>query len=234
MPPSQHVLVVLDPMAKHQPALERAEWYAEQSGAALELFICDYEQGFYAAPPFEPAAVERARRNLIASHLTGLKEHARRLARRGIEVSVDARWDHPLAAAIIRKAIESKADFVVKDTHHYPVLRRSVFSNTDWVLIRSCPVFLWLVKPRPIAETPCIIAAVDPLHEHDKLASLDDRILSSAKSLRWRQGEIRSLQSRTSIQNAGTYSIYIKVSTENCFAWKLEEWQIEKCGLSAH
>ena len=106
------------------------------------------------------------------------------LLAQGLDVRTDARWDYPLHEAIIRKAVEWGADLVVKDTHHHSVLRRSIFSNTDWNLIRQCPMQLLLVKPRAIGHVPCIVAAVDPLHPRDKAASLDDRILTSANGAR--------------------------------------------------
>jgi universal stress protein E len=40
-----------------------------------------------------------------------------------------------------------------------------------------------LVKPRAIGHVPVVVAAVDPLHPRDKTASLDDRIVQSAKGL---------------------------------------------------
>jgi universal stress protein E len=73
---------------------------------------------------------------------------------------------------------------VFKDTHYHAVLSRSVFSNTDWSLIRCCPAPLWLVKPQPMSEHPRIVAAVDPMHEHDKPAALDHSIVTMAAGLR--------------------------------------------------
>jgi universal stress protein E len=96
---------------------------------------------------------------------------------------VDARVDSPLHAGIVRKVVESRATLVLKDTHYLAPLRRSLFSNTDWNLIRLCPATLWLVKPRPLSVTPCIVAAVDPLHEHDKPAELDTKIVVAAAEL---------------------------------------------------
>jgi universal stress protein E len=63
------------------------------------------------------------------------------------------------------------------------VLKRSIFSNPDWNLIRNCPGTLWLVKPRPPGRRPCFVAAVDPLHERDKPAELDHRIVRTAQAL---------------------------------------------------
>src|SRR5690606_21706366 len=81
------------------------------------------------------------------------------------------------------KTIETKPMLLVKDTHDHPVLRRTLLSNTDWNLIRSCPVPLLLVKPREIGAKPNVLAAVDPLHERDKPADLDRAILAFAGEL---------------------------------------------------
>src|SRR5690606_24024802 len=180
----RRILAVVDPTAEEQPALERAAWYAKLAGATLELFICDYDQYLAGERFFDSASLEKARKSLIDNHLRRLRDRAKAREARGLEVAVDARWDRPLDEAIVRKALESRADLVVKDTHYPSALRRSIFSNTDWNLIRGCPVPLWLVKPRPMSDSPRIVAAVDPLHERDKPAALDHNIMTAAKDLR--------------------------------------------------
>jgi universal stress protein E len=117
------------------------------------------------------------------NQLRRLNELARPLRADGISVDVDALCDAPLHDGIVRKALAADADLVMKDTHYHSQLRRSIFSNTDWNLIRECPVPLWLVKPRAVAAAPCIVAAVDPVHERDKPAELDRAILSIGTEL---------------------------------------------------
>ncbi|HEX6998092.1 MAG TPA: universal stress protein [Gammaproteobacteria bacterium] len=179
----KRVLVVLDPTAEEQPALQRAAWLARHLPAELELFVCEYDQYLAGERFFDSAALEKARMSLIDNRLRALRERAAELERQGLKVRVDARWDHPLHDGIVRKVSESPPDLVLKDTHYHAVLRRSIFSNTDWNLIRTCPSPLWLVKPRPVGATPHVLAAVDPLHEHDKPAELDHRILAAAKEI---------------------------------------------------
>ena len=82
---------------------------------------------------------------------------------------------------MIKKIIAAKPWLVLKETHHHGVLERTVFSSTDWHLIRGCPAPLLLVKPYPFGKAPKVFAAVDPLHEHDKPAQLDDKIFRVAK-----------------------------------------------------
>jgi universal stress protein E len=177
----KHILAVIDPTADAQPALERAALIAARTGASLELFLCDYDQYLAGERFFDEDSLEKARQGLLSSHRRRLQGLAQSLAaQRGLEVSHDVTWDHPLHEGIIRKAVACGASLVVKDTHFHPAYKRSVFSNTDWSLIRGCPVELLLVKPREIASRPVVLAAVDPLHEHDKPAELDDRILAAA------------------------------------------------------
>lgn len=183
MAPSKRVLVIADPTAKQQPAAERGAWLAQRLDAELELFICDYDQYLAGERFWDSRSLEKARKSLIANDVKRLNEIARGLAVNGTKVRVDARWDHPLPDGIVRKVVSSDPTIVVKDTHYHTALRRSIFSNTDWHLIRECPAPLLLVKPRPIHDTVTVIAAVDPMHEHDKAAELDHEIMRMARTL---------------------------------------------------
>jgi universal stress protein E len=178
----QKILVVVDPTASAHPAIERAAWLARPMAARVELFISDYAPQL-ADPRSHGAAANEARAALLDRHRGRLEQLAQPLRSGGLAVEIDARLDHPLHDSIVRKAQDSSADFVLKDTHYHSVLKRSIFSNTDWNLIRNCAATLWLVKPRPPGKRPCFVAAVDPLHEHDKPAELDHRIVRTATAL---------------------------------------------------
>jgi len=178
----QRILVVVDPTASSHPAIERAAWLARHTAARLELFISDYAPQV-ADPRSHGVAANEARARLVERHVRRLEDLAQPLRTGGLSVDIDARLDYPLHDSIVKKAKDSSADFVVKDTHYHSVLKRSIFSNTDWNLIRNCAATLWLVKPRPTGQRPCFVAAVDPLHEHDKPAELDHRIVKTGKAL---------------------------------------------------
>jgi universal stress protein E len=179
------ILVVIDPTAAaHQPALDRAAWLAKQAGARLELFACDYDpdaDGGLVSTVWKakPDARERRLQQLRAA----LEELARPVREQGVAVSVDAVWDHPFELAIIKKAAAHDYWLVAKDSHHHNILQRTLLTNVDWHLIRKCPAPLLLVKDRKLAAEPNVLAAVDPLNEHDKPAALDDRIFTFAAEL---------------------------------------------------
>lgn len=86
---------------------------------------------------------------------------------------------HPLRE-IAAHVQRTGADLIIKDTRHHTFARRTVFSNTDWELIRGLPAPLLLTKSHVWSGSPTLLAAVDPGQEHDKSPQLDLCILDRA------------------------------------------------------
>ncbi|NIV17909.1 MAG: universal stress protein [Woeseiaceae bacterium] len=209
------ILSVIDPTVDEQPAMQRAAWLARLAGAELELLVCYYNEYLSGDRLFDSPSLERARNEVIASQEKHLEELAEKIRKTGVVVTTTAVWDHPLHEGIVRRAVASGADIVFKDTHHHSAVARALLTNTDWNLIRTCPTPLWLVKPHDLAETPIIMAAIDPLNQHDKPAALDDEILQISKLIGdGVQGSVHAFHSydpRIAVATA-TANAYIPVS----------------------
>ncbi|MDX1500137.1 MAG: universal stress protein [Woeseiaceae bacterium] len=209
------ILSVVDPTVEEQPAMERAAWLAGRTGAELELLICYYNEYLSGDRLFDSPSLEKARQEVIANHEKHLEAYAEPLRKNGVVVRTTAVWDHPLYEGIVRHALESGADVVFKDTHHHSAAARALLTNTDWNLIRTCPVPLWLVKPHDMGDEPVIIAAIDPMNQHDKPAALDDEILNLSKFLGAKTGgavhAFHSYDPRIAVATA-TANAYIPVS----------------------
>lgn len=177
------ILCVIDPTQNAQPALARASWLAESSGAEVNLLVCYYDQYLSGDRFFDSMSLRKARRETLDRYERKLKALAAPLREDGIAVTTTVVWDHPLHEGIVRQAVALNADVVFKDTHHHSALSVTLFTNTDWSLIRACPVPLWLVTPARLHSKPTIVAAIDPFNEHDKPAALDDQILSISKTV---------------------------------------------------
>ncbi|MEM7284337.1 MAG: universal stress protein [Pseudomonadota bacterium] len=181
---AKSILVVVDPTGgKEQFCVEKGAKLAEIFDAKLELLICFYDQHLSGERFFDSKGLRLSREDAIKNRSIFLENLAVPLRNHGLEVKTTALWDTPLDDAIVRYAVESEADLVVKDTHYHGALSRALFTNTDWGLIRNCPVPLLLSKPTAWAENPAVIAAVDPLHTHDKPAELDAKILGAADAI---------------------------------------------------
>jgi universal stress protein E len=209
------ILAVFDPTADVHPAVKRAAWLAKNTGAELEILLCYYNQYLSGDRFFDSPSLEKARLEVIENEAKHLEALAEPLRESGIVVKTTVLWDHPLYAGIVRHTITSAADIVFKDTHHHSAMTRAVLTNTDWNLIRTCPVPLWLVKPRDITSAPVFIAAIDPTNEHDKPAALDDLILRQGKELSEQVGgsvhAFHSYDPRIALATA-TANAYIPVS----------------------
>lgn len=209
------ILSVIDPTVEEQPAMHRAAWLARHTGAELELLICYYNEYLSGDRLFDSPSLEKARREVIANHEQHLEAFAEPLRADGIVVRTSAVWDHPLYEGIVRHAIQTEADIVLKDTHHHSAATRALLTNTDWNLIRTCPMPLWLVKPRAIDDSPVFVAAIDPMNQHDKPAALDDEIITISKLFGDRCGgsvhAFHSYDPRIAVATA-TANAYIPVS----------------------
>lgn len=178
MNPIRNILVIVDPTASLHPAIEKAAVLAERCSATLELFVCDTKassnlrQAKYAADVDHAAPVDDLQPLVEAL--------AAPLRKRGIGVTTEVVKADPLPAALLARVKHTCAELVVKDTHHHTIAQRTFLTNTDWELIRGCPVPLLLTKPRPWSSNPSVCAAVDPGHRDDKPVLLDRCILELA------------------------------------------------------
>lgn len=177
----RNILVIVDPTAEQHPAVTKGALLARSFGARLELFVCDTK----AAREMRLAAHKRkhADEPFLVSCKAILESLAAPLRAQGVDVATEIESADPLYIALTDRAQRTTADLVVKDTHHHSLAQRTFLTNTDWQLIRSCPVPLLLTKSRPWARAPHILAAIDPGHVNDKPVLLDHRILEHAAAL---------------------------------------------------
>jgi universal stress protein E len=175
------ILVVIDPTSEGQPALSKAAGFAKHIDADLALLTCIFDPDVAHVEWVTGDSLEHLRNAAIDEQFKVLERLAAPLRVAGQMVSIKVSWDKPLHESIVREALRLDPDFVVKDTHHHSAISRTLFTNTDWHLIRECPYPLWLVKPTPVPANATVMAAVDPTHEHDQSAVLDHRIVQTAQ-----------------------------------------------------
>lgn len=186
MNPIRNILVIVDPTAEEHPAIAKGAVLAEKLNARLELFVCETKAS-------RQARLARTRRSCSGEPFgvdveAQLEKLAHPLRRRGLVVTTETDCGDPLYAALTDRTKRTTADLVVKDTHHHSLVKRTFLTNTDWHLIRTCPVPLLLTKATSWATAPRVFAAVDPGHANDKPAVLDHRILDYASLLSKRLG----------------------------------------------
>ena len=175
------ILVIVNPLARDQPAVAKAAALARSLGAAIELLICDTQSSRNAHMEGDLPPGNKA---LLTDNVESLLEEvAEPLRDDGIDVTTHVISGDPLHESVMAWMRNSPADLVVKDTHHHSLARRAFADNSDWHLIRACLLPLLLTKPKIWDTHPVLMAAVDPGHANDPSAALDHRILDVAASM---------------------------------------------------
>ena len=219
MNPINSILVIVDPTVGQHAAVDKGALLAQKLGARLELYVCDTKASRDVR--LAAHASKRADQPLQVNLKALLEKLAEPLRERGLDVTTEVDCADPLHVALIDRARRTTADLVVKDTHHHSFAQRTFLTNTDWELIRACPVPLLLTKPNAWASVPRVCAALDPGHANDKPALLDNRIVDYASLLtRKLGGELHLLHvylpaAIVAAAAAGSPPMAMTVSTED-------------------
>lgn len=173
------LLAVADASAK--PAIARAALIARRVNARIELYSV--------VKPANPLITTRAKARDVSGtrlehRLRELETVANRLRADGIRVSCEADLEHSPAESILRRIKVSRPDLVIIQAHKHNLLARLMLSQTDFDLIRRCPVPLLIVKTAPLeGRRPALLAALDPWHVGGKPAALNVHLVEVAQTL---------------------------------------------------
>jgi len=171
------LVAIADPLAGLSKAVRRASALAHKTGASLEML--------HAIPSVVSAGMAHAQ----AEHFTRtveddsrrrLERTANRLRREELIVNVTVQTGLPVHQAILRQVRLTSADLLVIEARKHNIFARLLLTQTDFELIRGCPVPLLIVKGRAAWRSPRILAALDPFHSNDKSSTLDGDIVDAA------------------------------------------------------
>ena len=173
------ILTVLRPDETNQPALSRAIEIADLTDAAIDAVLVVYDHTYDMTTMLSreereamKAAVLKERTKWAEQQFSEYQQH---------KVNVNVFWSDRRYEAIIRHAIETSADIVVKATHQHNDLASVLFTPTDWHLIRKCPVPVLLVKDHAWPKNGNIITPVNVGTEDREHAALNDKLTTIAK-----------------------------------------------------
>ena len=179
----RNILVLMDPGADRQPAFDAALALARRTGARLELLVNEFQDlhvGY-----FEPmtATVQEFHDSLLAAHRAMLDRHVRLAAEAGVSALGEALWGTPFHEVVLARVAATRPDLVIKHSEYHGRLERTLFTGSDWHLVRDCPAPLLLVKDPARLAGARVVACIDPMHAHDKPAALDVQLIRRGAAL---------------------------------------------------
>ena len=218
---SRNILCVVEFDNYPDEVVSRATWLAKLYDADLHLLVSDPATDFlgntyvYLLEDFRPIA--DSIKEYQEEALGRLMEEAESA---GVSVETSRSSDRHVADMIRREADERQPLFVLKGTHYHTPSERASMADADWDLIRDLEYPIWFVKPISWREPPVIVAAVDPLHAHDKPAHLDKRIIETGQEIASKcSGDLQVLH---------TYQRLDEIGSRVMWAFKPEKLPIEK------
>ncbi|MEZ5458231.1 MAG: universal stress protein [Steroidobacteraceae bacterium] len=176
----RRILVAVEfPAEADQPGLDKALALAAGSGARVEVLHVAHDPGVgrqgAGTTQHDVDYVLDLRRAQL-ERLIGQRRQP------GLRVSPRVEWGRPAHDVIVAAATATRADLVVGQTTRRGALRH-LLTYTDWQLIRQVRQPLLLVKGADAWPQRPVLAAIDPLHAHDKPAVLDRAILDTATTV---------------------------------------------------
>jgi len=178
MYPIHRILVAIkDPRAREFPVLAKAAQLARAFNAEVCLFHGMSDPIYADLVTLNGKSLSQIEDSASAAYYKRVERLAKRLRRRGVKVTTQVEWDFPAHEAVIRAAVRFGAELIVVDCHRAAHVAPWLLHFTDWELLRNSTIPVLLVKNRRAYRKPNVLAAVDPGHEFDKPATLDDEIL---------------------------------------------------------
>lgn len=178
MASSPCLMVIVNKDMQPTPALARAVALAHKSRERLLLTSFEHDRVLARAAQqgFDLEAYLQGRRQK-------LEALAEPLRREGLSVETRLYWGRPLLAQVLLNVLIEQPQMVLKDAGTEPALKRRLFAPEDLDLLRQCPAPLMLVRHGARAMPKRILAAVDPLDEHDRPQELNERVLKLANRI---------------------------------------------------
>ena len=164
--------------------LRKALRFIEDRGAAeIKLISVGYER--YLSYSFRSIGYDyTVLRQAYCDRLTETMEAlVADLKSDGYKISCEVGWAHPRYELIVKMAQEFNADLLIQHCRAYAKLEHYHLTHDSWQLVQHCPLPLLLVKDEDWPGDMVMMAAVDPLHSHNKPLQLDKLIINAASSL---------------------------------------------------
>ena len=176
-----HRMLLITHLAmRHSSAIDHAAALARASGA--KLHITALIPSLKLLSLLEEGDRETARERYLQDHRDWLKDQARKLHAKGIELTTELAWADDLEQDILDHVRELQPDLLIKEIQHDLSLKRAFLTPLDWHLLRQCRIPVYLVGgvhalPRKV------VAAVDASAGDPENNELNAHILQQASSL---------------------------------------------------
>lgn len=154
------LLVLLDRRTAMSPALTRGVALARRTGATLTILRCDHDALVDAAAErLPPPELQLLQQRHLANRGAWLPPLLTQWRCEGLTVRGEIAWTPTPHETLIDRVMTHQPDLVIKDIGQEG---EPTPTDTDWQVLRLCPVPLMLVRPDAPPLPTHLAAAIDP------------------------------------------------------------------------
>ncbi|MDG2090369.1 MAG: universal stress protein [Gammaproteobacteria bacterium] len=171
MSAQDYILVIIEPSQDTHIALDRAlvTLKARKVPPKLHLFIC---------PDVDNTDL-KARNQGLYRDSKWLDELTKPAVESGLDFSYELCWTMEWSEAVLNCADRIQPDVIFIPDYNATV-RRSMFTNSKWDLLRKSPCPVTIVRPESRSQRKVILAALNIRTEKSKYIELNEKILKHA------------------------------------------------------
>jgi universal stress protein E len=177
----QRLLLIINPALRHSQAINHAAALAKASSASLH--IAALIPSLKMLSLLEEGDREKARERYLQDHHDWLKDQAKNLRGRGIDVTTEVAWADDMKQDILDHVSEMQPDLLIKEVQHESALKRAFFTPLDWHLLRHCSIPVYLMGGSGFVLPRKVVAAVEVSDAESPDDELNDRIIQQASGL---------------------------------------------------
>lgn len=158
---ARKILVIIDPQQESQPAFSRAVELAHLIDISLHVVLfTDGNSKEFPAFTGDSGKPQAHEYNYVRQCQVWLEELVQPHIENGLDIASEVKAFDRLHEAVIQIAFHQDVLFIFKPMRHHTLLKRTLYTSTDWNLIRTCPFPLLLVNDAAPLKGRDIIAAV--------------------------------------------------------------------------
>ena len=177
----QRLLLIINPVLRHSPAVSHAASLAKACGASLH--ITALIPSFKWLSLLEEGDRTLARERYLQDHRDWLESQAESVRGRGIEVTTQVAWAEDLKQDIIDHVTDMQPDLLITEIDHASRLKRAFFTPLDWHLLRHCSAPVYLMGNTGLNLPSRIVAAVEVSDVESAGDELNEQIIKQACNL---------------------------------------------------
>ena len=178
----KNILVVIDPNSLNQIALKRACALAKLTQSKIVALTCLYDKTYDMTAVL--SSEERlAMKQAMIDHaeLRNVADHSAMCG--DVDVTFVVKWHKKLHESVIETCHEENCDLIVKATKQHGLLANSIFTPSDWHILRQSSSNVMLVKDHEWPSNGRILASIGVSAKDETHMTLSESVAKSASQI---------------------------------------------------